>query len=98
MCHNPKSNCQKQITNFSLKENRIKNTMKKIIMGCQTAWNKFLKPAVNVAARFFGMALSAKTKNPKVGAATTIILKRKIGGKILSPTDMHGGALRLKVM
>ena len=44
------------------------------------------------------MAVSAKTKNPKIGQATTKILKLISGGKILSPTDMHGHGLRLKVM
>ena len=44
------------------------------------------------------MAVEAKTINPKVGAATTITLKSKNGGKILSLTDMHGHGLRLKVM
>ena len=44
------------------------------------------------------MAVSAKTKNPKVGQATTNILKSISGGKILSLTDMHGNGLRLKVM
>ena len=47
--------------------------MKKIFKGSQTAWNKFLKPAVNVAAPFIGLAVSAKTKNPKVGQSTTNI-------------------------
>ena len=58
---------------------------------------KFLKPAVNVAAPFIGMAVSARTKNPKIGQATTSILKSISGGKILSFTDMHGNGLRLKV-
>ena len=102
MCHNPKCNCQKQITftagQFQLEGNRIKNTMKKKFKGSQTAWNKFLKPAVNVASPFIGMAVSAKTKNPKVGQATTNIIKSISGGKILSLTDMHGRGLRLKVM
>ena len=44
------------------------------------------------------MAVSAKTKNPKVGQATTNILKSISGGTILSLTDMHGRGLRLKVM
>ena len=39
-----------------------------------------------------------KTKNPKVGSATTNILKSISGGKVLSLTDMHGNGLRLKVM
>ena len=102
MCHNPKCKCQKQIlfspNQFQLEGAGFKNTMKKIFKGSQTAWNKFLKPAVNAAAPFIGMAISAKTKNPKVGQATTNILKSISGGKILSLTDIHGNGLRLKVM
>ena len=44
----------------------IKNRLKKNFKGTQSAWKKILKPAVNVAAPFIGMAVSAKTKNPKV--------------------------------
>ena len=44
-------------------------------------WNKFLKPAVSVAAPFIGMAVGAETKNPKVAQATTNILKSIFGGK-----------------
>ena len=52
-----------------------------------------------MASPYIGMAVSAKTKNPKIGAATTSILKLISGGKILSLTDMHSGAgLRLKIM
>ena len=102
MCHNAKSKCQKMITftpnQFQLEGGSIKSKLQKIFRGTQTAWNKFLKPAVNVAAPFIGMAVSAKTKNPKVGQATTNILKSISGGKILSLTDMHGRGLRLKVM
>ena len=72
--------------------------MKKIFRGSQTAWNKLLKPAVNVAAPFIGMAVSAKTEKPKIGQATTNVLKSISGGKILSLTDMHGNGLRLKVL
>ena len=101
-CHNPKCKCQKQITfspnQFQLEGAGFKNTMKKTFKGSQTAWNKFLKPAVNVAAPFIGMALSAKTKNPKAGQATTSLLKSTSGGKILSLTDLQGNGLRLKVM
>ena len=102
MCHNSKRNCQKQITfspkQFQLEGAGFKNTMKKIFKGSQTAWNRFLKPAVNVAAPFIGMAVGAKTKNPKIAQATTNILKSISGGKIFSLTDMHGNGLRLKVM
>ena len=83
---------------FQLEGAGFKNTMKKIFKSSQTAWNKFLKPVVNVAAPFIGMAVGAKTKNPKVAAAATNILKSISGGKILSLTDIHGNGLRLKVM
>ena len=102
MCHNPKCKCQKQITfspnQFQLEGAGFKKTMKKLIKGSHTAWNKFLKPAVNVAAPFIGMAVSTKTEKPKVGQATTNILKSISGGKILSLTDLHGNGLRIKVM
>ena len=71
---------------------------RKKINGSQTACKKFLKPAVNVAAPFVGLAVSAKTKNPKVGQATTNILKILSGGKLLSLTDMPRSGLRLKVI
>ena len=87
MCNNPKCNCQKQITftpkQYMLEGNGSKNTMKKIFKGSQITWNKFLNPAVNIAAPFIGMAVGTKTKNPKVAQATTKILKCFSGGKIL---------------
>ena len=102
MCHNPKCNCQKQITfsprQFQLERAGFKSNMKKILKRSHSAWNKFLKPAVNVAAPFIGMAVRAKTKNPKVGQATNNILKSISGGRVLNLTDMHGNGLRLKVM
>ena len=57
-----------------------------------------MKPVVNMAAPFIGMAVSAKTKNPKVGQATTNTLKSISEGKILSLTDLHGNGLRIKVL
>ena len=101
-CPNPKCGCQKIITftphQYMLEGGSIKSKLQKIFKGTQTAWNKFLKPANNATAPFIGMAVSAKTKIPKVGAATTNILKSISGGKFLSLTDMHGRVLRLKVM
>ena len=101
-CHNPKCKCQKMITfspnQFQLEGAGFKNTMKKIFKGSQAAWNNFLKPTINTVAPVIGMAVGAKSKNTKVGAATTNILKSLTGGKILSLTDMHGNGLRLKVM
>ena len=102
ICHNPKCKCQKKKTfspnQFQLEGAGFKNTMKKTFKSSQITGNKFLKPAVNVAAPFIGMAVGAKTKNPKVAAATTNILKSISGDKILSLTDKHGRGLRLKVM
>ena len=64
MCHNPKCNCQKQLTfstrQFQLEGKGFKNTMKKTIKGSQTAWNKFLQPAVNTFAPVIGMTVGVK--------------------------------------
>ena len=102
MCHNPTCNCEKQITftpkQYMLERNCFLKTHKKFFKGSQTAWNNFLKPAINVAAPFIGMAVEAKTKNPKVAQATTNILKNMSGGKILSLADLHGNGSSLKVM
>ena len=102
MCHNPKCKCQKQITftpkQFQLEGGSIKSKLQKIFKVTQTAWNKFLKPAINGTAPFIGMAVSAKTKNPEVGQATTNIFKSIPRGKISSLTDMHGNGLGLKVI
>ena len=102
-CPNPKCGCQMIITftphQYMLEGGLIKSKLQKIFKGSQTAWNKFLKLAVNAAAPFIGMAVSAKTKNTKVGQATSNILKSTSGGKILGLTDVNSGAgLRLKVM
>ena len=78
-CHNSKCRCQNQITfspnQFQLEGGSIKNKLKSIFRGTQTAWNKFLKPALNMASPYIVMAVSAKTKNPTNGQATTNILK-----------------------
>ena len=96
MCHNPKCNCQKQITfttkQFQLEGRSIESRLQKIFNGTQSAWNKFLKPALNIAGPYIGMAVRAKTKILNVGQATTNILRSIIGGKNLSLTDMHSGA------
>ena len=86
LCHNPKSICQKQISftpkHFQLQGSGLKNTMEKVFKVYQTVWNKILKPSVNVAATFIGMAVSAKLKNLTVDQATTNIFKSISGGKI----------------
>ena len=54
MCQIPKCKCPKMVTfspnHFQLEGGgELKNTMKKIFKGSQTAWNKFLKPALKLA-------------------------------------------------
>ena len=102
MCANRNCNCQKILTftpkQYQLEGGSIKTKLKKIFKGTEKAWNSFLKPALNIASPYIGMAVAAKTKNPKVGKVTGNFLKSISGGKVLSLTDMHGNGLRLKVM
>ena len=102
MCHNPKCKCQKQITftpkRFQLEGGSIKTKLQKILGGTQTAWNKFIKPGLKMAAPLISAAVAAKIKNPQSAQVANSILKSLTGGKILSLTDMHGNGLRLKVM
>ena len=99
--HN-KCRCQKVITfppqQYMLERGSIESKLQKFFRGTQTAWNKTVKPAIKATAPFIGMAVSAKTKNPKFGAATSNILKSLTGGRILSLNDKHCKELRLKVL
>ena len=101
-CPNPKCNCQKSIAftphQYMLEGGSIKSNLQKIIKGTKTAWDKFLKPALNMASPFIGTAVSARTKILKIGQAATNISKSISGGKTKSLTDMHRRGLRLKVM
>ena len=107
MCHNPNFNCQKQTTFFPKHVqsdpmiNRswfYKKTLNSIFRGTKTAWDKFLKPPLNMASPYFFMAVSAKTKNRQIDKTTSDIFKSISGGKIFSLKDMHGRGLRLKVL
>ena len=55
-CPNPKCGCQKIITftphQYMLEGGSIKSKLQKIFKGTQTAWNKFLKPAIKATAPF----------------------------------------------
>ena len=102
-CPNPKCGCQKIITftphQYMLERGSIKSKLQKIFKGTQTAWNKFLKPALKIATPIISAGVAMKTKNPQSAQVTSKILKSLTGGKILSLTDMHSGAgLRLRVM
>ena len=103
MCHNPKCKCQKQTT-FSPNQFQLvgsgfkKNTMRKSFKRSQTAWNKFLKPAMKIATPIISAGVAMKTKNPQSAQVTNNILKSLTRGKISSLTDLHGNGLRLKVM
>ena len=44
------------------------------------------------------MVVSAKTKNIKIGQATTNFLKSVSGGEVSSLSDSRGHGLRLKLM
>ena len=74
MCPNENFKCQKQIIftprQFELEGSVFKSFMKNVFKGSKKAWNRFLKPAVNAAAPVIGMAVAAKTRNPKAGQAT----------------------------
>ena len=85
MCHNPKCKCQKQITfspnQFQLEGSGFKNTMRKIFEGCQTAWDKFLKPALKIATPIILASVAMKTKNPQSAQVTSNIIESLTGGK-----------------
>ena len=101
-CPNNKWFCQKMITfspkQFQMEGSGFKSKLHKFFKGTQTAWNKFVKPALNTASPYFGMAVAAKTENPEIGKGTGNILKSISGGKFLSLTDLRGNGLRSKVM
>ena len=79
-----------------LERGSVETELQKIFSRTKKAWDCFFKRAINATAPFIGMAVSAKTKNSKVGQATTNILKSISGGKILSLTDLHGQGLRFR--
>ena len=69
MCPNGRCKCQKQITftpqQFMMEGSGFKNFAKKVFKGSKVAWDKFLKPAVNMSAPFIGMAVGAKQRTLK---------------------------------
>ena len=70
MCHNPKCNCQKQITftpkQFQLEGGSINKKLESFFNGTKTTWDKFLKPALNMASLYIGLAVSAKKRKLKL--------------------------------
>ena len=102
MCHNPKCNCQKQITftptQFQLEGASIKSKIQKFFRGTQTTWNITHKPGLKMATPLISANIAVKTKNPQSARITSNNIKSLIGGKSLSLTDMHGHGLRLKVL
>ena len=70
----------------------------KKLKGTEKSWIKLLKPALIIASPYFGMAVTAKTKNPEKGNATGSILNSIAVGKVLSKTDVFGNGLRLEVI
>ena len=56
---NVKSKLLLVLNNLNLKAMGLKIQLKKIFKGFQTAWIKFLKPALNMASPYIGKAVSA---------------------------------------
>ena len=100
-CPNPKCNCQKIITftphQYMPECGSIKSKLQRLFRGTRKAWDSFIKPGLKLATPLISAAVAAKTKNPQSAQITNKILKSLTGDKILSPTDMHGIGLRLKV-
>ena len=69
MCHNPKCNCQKQITftpkQFQLEGGSIKSKLQNIFRGYRKAWDSFIKPGLKMATPLISAVVAAKTKNPQ---------------------------------
>ena len=69
MCHNPKCNCQKQITftpkQFQLEGGSIKRKLQNIFRGYRKAWYSFIKPGLKMATPLISAVVAAKTKNPQ---------------------------------
>ena len=101
-CPNPKCGCQKIIRftpqQYMLEGGSIKIKLQKIFRGTQTAWIKFLKPALKIATPIISAGVAMKTKNTQSAQVTSNILQSLTGGKILSLTDLHEKRLRLKVV
>ena len=100
LCHNPICKCQKQIVftqrQFQLEGGGFKYTMKEVFKRCKRARDSFLRPAVITRAPVLAMAVGAKSKDAKIGQATTKILKSISGGRVLKMTDLLGNGLRLR--
>ena len=102
-CPNSKYGCQKIITftphQYMLEGGSIKSKLQKFFRETQTAWNKFIKPGLEMATPLISAAVAAKTKNPQSAQVKNSNLKSLTGGKTSCLTDMHLGAgSRLRVM
>ena len=64
-----------------LEGNGFKNEFKDIFDIIEKTWNKSARKAVSVGAPFIGRAVGAKTKDFKIGEATSSTLK-SVSGKI----------------
>ena len=101
MCHNPRCNCQKQITftpkEFQLEVGSNKSKLQKIFRGTKKVWDNFIKSGLKTASPMISTAIAAKTKNPQSVQITNNKLKTLTSVKILGLTDTYGRGLRLKV-
>ena len=66
MCANKNCNCQKQLTftprQYMLEGGSVKSKLKKIFKGTEAAWNKFLKPALNIVSPVYWNGCKCKNK------------------------------------
>ena len=85
MCGRNGYKCQKEIT-FTPRQYMLKSSGFEIklqdFFGYKKAWDSFLKPVLNIASPYIGMANAAKTKNSENGKATCNILESILGIKI----------------
>ena len=72
--------------------------MKKMFEGTEKMWDNSNTTGLKLATPSILAGVAAKTKNPQSAQITSNFLKSLTGGKILSPTHLHGHGLRIKVM
>ena len=72
VCHNPKCNCQQQITfspkQFQLEGGSIKSKLQNNFRGPKQAWDSFVEPDLKMATPLISAAVAAKTKKFSIGS------------------------------
>ena len=72
-CPNPICNCQKIITftphQYMLEGGSIQSKLLKIFKGTQTAWKKFLKPGLKIAAPIISAVVAAQNRESSISSS-----------------------------